>query len=305
MSWIAIAKSPDAAMGVPRDLLKEALAVAPDAVIRSAAPLLPLRSQSGQCQLCGRRAPLTKEHIPPRASVGNARTTSYSLCDYLEQDTLDIAGGKPFQGGIYVFTLCRECNNGTGRYGNEYKGWVIRAIKLIQQLDHPEQLTRKVGPQCAQVRFGSQADGGVRPGAFVRQALSMMCSISGDWDLAGQHQSVRDIVLDGRVGKLPEGLSLSLSLYLGPMIRISGPSLSVNLDSGLWRWVLEVARPPLALLMTLASNGEPTGVLDISDLCEVSPERVASYSGTLEVGFGYTPWPGDYRSRAAIEADKA
>ena len=50
-------------------------------------------------------------------------------------------------------------------------------------------------------------------------------------------------------------MSLGLTLFLGGHPRFAGPTLVVEPLAGVWRFVMEVANPPFATLMVLATNG--------------------------------------------------
>lgn len=67
---------------------------------------------------------------------------------------------------------------------------------------------------------------------------------------------------------------------------------------------MEVAHTPLACLLVIASNGKaPAQTFDVSKYAEVSPDVRTPIEGRLEIGFGNTPLLGDYRTKAAIDAD--
>jgi len=143
----------------------------------------------------------------------------------------------------------------------------------------------------------------VDPGAFVRQVLSMMCTVSGPWNLAGEHPEIRAMILDRRAGTLPEGMNLYLTLYCGPSSRIAGPSLMIDRPTGRWRWLLEVAYPPLATLLVLTGDAEPLPLLDISEFTSMTPGGRFDYEALIDVGFGHTLMPGDYRPAGAVRAE--
>ena len=53
------------------------------------------------------------------------------------------------------------------------------------------------------------------------------------------------------------------------------------------------------------SNKELAGTgLMIGEFTMLPTEKEQYFSGISEVGFGWSPYPGDYRSRAAIEAGR-
>ena len=128
-----------------------------------------------------------------------------------------------------------------------------------------------------------------------------MCTLSSDWDLAGQHPALRRVILTESVEELPQGLHLGMALYAVPHSRVCGPQLAADFDSDEWEWVMELAHPPFAFKMILATNhAEPYVGLDLAPLTAVEVTRRVSFEAQLLVGFGWTPYPCDYRSSAAL-----
>lgn len=271
--------------------------------------MLPRRPLHGRCRLCGQLAKLTKEHIPPKSSGNKSRHKKYDLDGWLKRGFAhDKVKLETEQGGIFGYTLCHNCNSLTGKlYGGEYKKWVDLAEGIvtgfnpgtIAQLDH------SIGPFGWEVKFGDKQAEGVKPGAFVRQILSCMCSLSGTWDLTKRYPEVRRIILEQSIEKLPAKLDLGMSLYLGPKIRTMGPQLKIDLKTNTWIWCQEIAFPPFAFLLVLDSNKEQAGTgLMIGEFTTLPTEKEQVFSGISEVGFGWSPYPGDYRSRADIESGR-
>jgi hypothetical protein len=243
---------------------------------------------------------MTREHVPPAAVQETGAATEYTLEEWLARSQDDVLpGGTVQQGGVWTRGLCASCNNKTGSwYGNEYRGWVGRAIGILQGLPPLDELDAQDRIGHVEVRFVD-----VDPGAFVRQVLSLMCTVSGPWNLAGQHPEIRAMVLDHQPGALPEGMKLHLTLYCGPSSRIAGPSLLIDRQTRQWRWVLEVAYPPLATLLVLVGDAEPLPLLEISEFTSRAPGGRFDYQAVIDVGFGHTPLPGDYRPAGALRKE--
>jgi hypothetical protein len=268
--------------------------------------LLPKNPLGGRCRICGRVAQLTKEHIPPRNSGNKQRYSSHSFDEWIERNSLEIPdAGRIHQGGIYGYTLCSTCNSLTGaRYGGEYKTWVAATMGAMSAMPGPEILNDRVEPLGWQLQLGNNTTGGVKPGAFVRQVLSMMCTLSGSWNLAECHPEVRRIILKSSLEPLANNLALGAALYYGPRIRIMGPTMKVEPTTRSWRWLMEMAYPPFAFLMILDSNLDDPGTgLMMTDWVQYEPSAEMQFEGLFEVGFGWTPYPGDYRSRTCAEAE--
>jgi len=291
-----------------RALHEEALLAAPrDFMAEDVIEMLPRQKVSGRCRLCGKTCELTREHIPPKESGNKHRTIDHSVLQWLENQKLDIqpGDGKKQQGGVYGYTLCGNCNSLTGTlYGGEYQKWALGGFNSFTKLPKPaEELNKELGPWCIKTTFGIK-ENPLKPGAFVRQVLSMMCSLSGTWDIAEKHPEIRRIILEQSIEQLPSNIDLNMALYFGPMLRFSGPQLRVDIPENTWQWVMEIAYPPYSFLMVLASNKEEllNGVV-MNDWVMLSPTEVRSFEGELGVGFGWLPFPGDYRSRAKIKKD--
>lgn len=293
--------------------MDEAMALAPEGYgDDGGVVMLPEVAEVGWCRICGDVAPLTKEHIPPRVVGNKGQHRTFSLAGSVNrpEGTLDLGPGTPGQGGIWGYTLCKECNELTGqRYVREFRDWVGRAASILAAGPAPGEVDAQVEPLGMAFGLGGAEDGGVAPGDFVRQVLAMMSTLSGSWRLNERHPIVREIILHGVPAPLPDDLRLSMTLTWGPHVRLIGPQFFLDADTGEWAWTMELTYPPISVLMVLASNHEirMPGV-EITRFSEVPP-RQAGFSfeteGAVQVGFTWTPFPWDFRSSAAIEAQRA
>ena len=293
-----------------RWLWTEAVSAAPSDYAQDLSTvMLPLRQVTGRCRLCGQNDLLTKEHIPPKASGNRERTFPHTFQDWLQQTNLDHLGGRPRvqQGGIYGHTLCRSCNSLTGtRYGPEYKRWVDLVKVVMASFPAPAYLDQLDEPLGWPLVLGDPRDGGLRPGALVRQVLSCMCSLSGTWDLAGRHPAVRRIILEGACESLPDNCELGMTLFLGPRARLLGPQLKIDPAAHSWQWLMEMAFPPFSFLLQIASNTMDADIgLRIGNFTLQDADTAGVFEGLTRIGFGWSPYPGDYRSRASLEAGVA
>lgn len=167
-------------------------------------------------------------------------------------------------------------------------------------------LNQHNGCSADELTFGNKEGVPTKPGAFVRQILSCMCSLSGSWDLAGRYPEIRRIILEQSKEKLPEGIELGMALYVGPRIRIMGPQLIVSTKTNTWRWCQEIAFPPFAFLLVIASNDKKPGLgLLLDDMTILNVDQQQSFSGIFEIGFGWRMTPGDYRSQGTILASRS
>lgn len=310
MNWKILTKDVDMNNPEVKKLFKEASDAAPADYLGEdgAKKMLPRRLLQGRCSLCGKTSMLTKEHIPPFASGNKARHSVLTIDDWLRDKLDDSPEAKHLieQGGIFGYTICRKCNSFTGtHYGNEYKKWVTRVEDYFNGIGPGviAALNNGTGPAADDIEFGSKEKGSVKPGAFVRQVLSGMSSLSGVWDLAERYPEIRRIILEQSTEPLPKGMDLGMALFVGPKIRMGGPQLVIDQKTKTWRWVQEIAFPPFAFYFIVASNKNESGKgLMLNEMTLLSPKEERYYSGIVEIGFGWSPYPGDYRSQAAILA---
>ncbi len=303
--WKIVTKDPSIMNDEIDRLFNDGLAAAPSNYLNEdVIAMLPKKAVTGICRICGNTNVLTKEHIPLRSSGNKDRSTSYSLSQWLENKNIENMGkGKVTQGGIYGFTLCRDCNSATGaKYGNEYKDWSHSGVLALQSIPLDE-INGRVGPFAQKIQFGTK-NKPVNPGAMVRQVISMMCSLSGTWDIAGMYPDIRKILLGGESIALPAELDLGMVLYAGPRSRIVGPQLKVDVKTMTWQWVMEMAYPPFAFQMVLASSTKATlnGIV-MNEWSLKKTKEPMVFMGEIEVGFGWSPYPADYRTLYAINKD--
>ena len=79
--------------------------------------------------------------------------------------------------------LCGRCNSRTGRFATEYARWSYECSRPASD-GLPDIATLDLDRISRWVRVQHV---GAQPGMFVRQALSMMISLSGDWPPTATH----------------------------------------------------------------------------------------------------------------------
>jgi hypothetical protein len=254
----------------------------------------------GRICLCA-EAGISFEHVPPRAAFNDGRVRVSGLEDWLGRATDGSMNWQAVQQrGVGFRSLCPRCNN---RADTWYVGELLRAVgtgvALLRQIPPDNVADADPDPHVVQIGLG-----GVRGLALIKQIVVMILAINGAEFARRQHQ-LRAFVADrDRTGLSPR-YRVYLVLYRGPLIRTIGLASSLNLGTGHNTLLSEVAYPPLAYLLTVDT---PAGVLpvgDITGLADVPYGTEVSFDLDLVVGFGHTPYPGDYRSQAAIDIDAA
>lgn len=284
-------------------LLNEALGAAPLA-IRNADPLQPRRKPDApqRCRLCGKRAVMTREHTPPRAAGNRLASRAHTVMEWHARDGFgELPGGTMEQGGIFGYTLCGPCNNVTGlparRLSTEYAEWAATARMMLGDSERVAALNRRAQSPVFRIRLTD-----VRPGAFVRQALSIMFTASGAWGLADTHRDLAASVLNGTVTTFPDDLWFGMALCPGPSAIMAGPSVKVDLSERSWRWLCTFAYPPFAFELTLAASDMEfrSGMCGIGGFTEAHERESHAVEVDLMVAFTNTPFPGDWRTQEQI-----
>jgi hypothetical protein len=213
---------------------------------------------------------LTFEHVPPRAAFNNEQTRVYGLEDWLKRDDRgEMGGGRLERRGAGDYTLCADCNNKTGSwYGTELRRAAKSAVRVLRGLPL-EEIDQKPEPTWARVTF--------REGAFVL-----------DRDAVG----------------LAHRFQLYLALYAGPLARSTGVVQRIDVATGRGNTLVEVAFPPYAYVMAIDSaDREVINTSNITGFVDVGYSQTADLEMDLLIGFGHTPYPADYRTRAMVEHD--
>jgi hypothetical protein len=270
-----------------------------------ARPILPATKGFDCCRICGNGAVMTAEHVPPRAAFNKGTGRNVGLNEIIGPkalNSMDLGSGPFQQGGIKGYTLCSTCNSRTGKlWGPEYKEWANWFAALILQTEELcGDLEKLVGPLIVtDVVFR-----GIHPGRFVRQVLSMFLSISGGPELAQECPHLRSLVLGEPPRPLPEPLRLYLHGYAGGLGRFFGGNGVTQIDvvTGTSRRLMAIDFPPMAFVLLL--DGPPLDIgLDITEFTTIDVRTSADLVGDIPIGYGYSPFPGDYRTKAKLVAN--
>lgn len=101
---------------------------------------------------------------------------------------------------------------------------------------------------------------------------------------------------------LPERYDFFLSFFRGPLGRTVG--LSARFDGTGTSLLTEITYPPFSYLMTIDTQKPILPAGNISHFANYAYDEMATIRLNMVVGFGHTPFPGDFRSMADIKADR-
>jgi len=144
----------------------------------------------------------------------------------------------------------------------------------------------------------------VAPLRFIKQCVTMIMA-SNSPRFAEAQPALRAFVLDKHSQELPDKYRLYLALYRGPLARCTGVSGKLDTVTGDVHVISEVAWPPFSVILSIDEKTPLLPLGDITHFKAYSFEDRVDIELDLEVGFGHTPFPIDFRSRAAIDADAA
>ena len=229
----------------------------------------------------------------------------FGLDDWLRRgDDGLLAGGRIEQRGAGDYTLCAECNNNTGSwYGTELRRAAASAVRLLR--DAPlDEFDAKLEPTWAEVAFrGGEGHPRPHPLRFIKQVVTMLLATSPP-ELSTTHPELGDFVRDREAVGLPDRFQFYLALFAGPFARSTGVAARMT-PEGRVDTLVEVAFPPFAYVMTIDSDDDdaiPTQ--NITECSTVSYNATADLEMSLLIGFGHTPYPADYRTRAMVEHER-
>jgi hypothetical protein len=258
---------------------------------------------SGTCNICSKECLLSKEHVPHKRACNQERIISYGIIDWLERSETGTfrRKGPIQQGGVRGYTLCEKCNSDTGHwYGDEYVKWSHVVAGILQQhFSDSDALDKNPNPKWVRLIFKQ-----VYPVRFLKAVTTLLFSVNSP-EFRLSHPELSTFVLDkDRIG-LPDRYKFYLSLFVGPVSRYVGVSRRLDVNSGLIAYLTEFSYFPFSCLLTIDTSHfvQPCGV--ISGLADFRYDQQADIEIDAIVGFGHTPYPGDYRSHGAIDSDQA
>lgn len=257
----------------------------------------------GLCTICGKGGKLTFEHVPPKASYNEKGLELFKLDHWFAKgETGQMTGGAPQPDGSGMVSLCKSCNEKTGAwYVPEFAKLVRDGITLHQHLDEysaGDDPGKSMTPRFVHVGIRQ-----IRPLPLLKEVVAMLLAVNGP-EFGKKNPALVQFVLEKESRGLPDRYRIFLSLFRGPMARFAGLSVAVHTDIGTITLMTEVAYPPFAYLMTIDSTPE-LSIGEVTDWANADWNVTRDVTLDLLIAFAHTPYPGDYRSRAAIDAEVA
>ncbi len=230
-----------------------------------------MAKNKGICTICGKGGKLTFEHVPAKATGNDEEVVVYGIEQWLARDleTGEMPGGYIQPKGTGAISICKACN--------EYCGvdWKVVGFQVNQMRALP----------------------------VVKQVIASLLALNAP-GFAAKNPDLRKFVLDREIRGLPDKYRLYACLFAGPLARFAGLQAELNVVTHEIVLMSEVAHPPFAYLLTIDSKpSQPLG--EITAFTTRGFDEVRDEQLELTMGFGHTALPGDYRSKAMVDAEVA
>jgi len=205
------------------------------------------------------------------------------------------------QKGSGAYSLCRECNTRAGEfYVPEFQKLHGTGLQALSELDLEGLDTQ---PTAGYVEMNIK---GVRPARLAKQIVTMLLAISPGGFAEANPELAEYVRVPEMVG-LPERFRLYLALYAGPNVRYNGGSVAMRLkDDGSFATIplWELAYPPFSYMLTIDESEPPVEAGNITNFTSAGLDDIGEVTMTLEVGFGHTALPVDFRTKATFEVER-
>lgn len=172
-----------------------------------------IRDEYGTCSICGKRARLTYEHIPPRSAFNSSKQLMYDTRSFL------LKGEKRFetqQRGAGLYSLCASCNNLTGKwYGAAYADFAVQGEKYRR----------------ASAFGGIGLPYTIYPLRVFKQIISCFASANGpEW--CNTKESIRRFLLHPQSREFPEEMDVLVYIQHNPSFKISHTTFQGDIYTG-------------------------------------------------------------------------
>lgn len=240
----------------------------------------------GVCRLCGTTGPLSREHIPPKSSLGKS---GYAVTVQRGDDYFEGRRGQLYQRGFHTPVLCETCNKITGSwYGTEFAKWSDWGRSLLEAM--------RTGSKRPVPAFTGY------PLRIAKQVVTTMIAASVG-DLLERRPDLKSFVLNR--DEVAKSGQIRLTGYLCPSRagRTTGVAVAMKPDSEP-HVLIEFALQPFGYVLTLSGEPYDARPVDISHLTTFGYNEHRSIDlPHIPVLPTHEPFPGDYRTKDEIRRD--
>lgn len=163
------------------------------------------QGKRGRCTLCGNAATLTKAHVPPKAAFNHG---DFAWGGTTAEDRL--VYGRPKLGGANRYAHCEACRASTSPWDDEYIRWAHCFAAHLVSSPWKGRRTHIAGEL-----------NGVRPGRFIRAAISGMTALAPN--LITSRPDLVSKVREGTAAKPPDDIRFLMGIAPnGSQIHLEG-----------------------------------------------------------------------------------
>jgi len=249
---------------------------------------------SGTCKICGFTGELSFEHVPPEKAFNNNRFHySASLEQVAKLNVAEIDLSSPEvkfrkkQGGIGFYSLCKECNNSTGRwYAKYFISWAHQSMAIL--------LKANGKPTLIYPTF-------FFPLRVIKQIITMFFSVNQDVFRETEPQLVK-FIRNKEARFLDPRYKVYCYYNLEGHNRYLGNIHKGNFGSSKITHLSEISFSPFGFVMTVDSEKPDKRLTDISHFANFEYQDWTDYYQKFDVLPTYLPYiPGDYRTKEEIQ----
>lgn len=171
----------------------------------------------GNCHICGKYGDLTFEHVPPKSAFNKYPVVGQHITELIHQNDIEnYTRGTIQQKGMGAYTLCKKCNNNTGRwYSIHYAEWARQGLLLSSAL-------HKSNLQSTLFHIFH-----ILPLNVLKQIICMFFSVNQQKFSAKQKDLVK-FVLDRNEKYLPNDINIYTFYNISSRMRVSGVSARID-----------------------------------------------------------------------------
>lgn len=245
---------------------------------------------------------LTFEHVPPRCVYNDDAARWYDFNSFERLVDGQPARYESMQRGTGFHSLCSDCNTYCSNQGYvEELRLLGRSIgrKWSEFMPPYEEHDATEGPS----HFTGKA-ARMHPARIMRQVIAMFLAMSSE-DAALAYPRLGQFVLDPEAQGLPYDARVWMTIIRGPVGRWVGLGGTEWNDHGRSYPYAELVTVPLSFTLVLGTKLPHLTFCEITSWADRGVDEAVAGEIQIPIGFSHTDVPGDFRTRAQIELDRA
>lgn len=240
----------------------------------------------GTCHICGCVDELTFEHVPPKHAFNNKRVIEVNFEEAIKLGPEEIARGNIQQKGSGDYTLCKKCNNLTGKwYGKAFIDWCYQGMHIL--------IKAKGGPNLIYLNY-------LFPLRVLKQIITMFFSVNGP-EFAKANPELVKFVLNKEIKYLNPKYRIFCYYNKSNKFRFFGTSVKSNINNHEFITMCEIGYIPFGYLMTINSRSPDARLFEITQFSKFNYNEFKIMILHPKVLPVHLALPGDYRTKKEIE----